>query len=185
MDKKVAKLVAISRGFAGDNATYKSCDGEIIVCVGWALLAPYVTTVLVNNEEVARFDDREYIQPHVALARLGYDVSGAVDFAASTSIDNYSSRVPMVRVTHEALTSIAIQVIAMVLKKNKDYGDAWQRHGGAGWAMKLADKLCRIETLANDQEALVLNEDIEDSLRDAIGYSLLGLLWLRENKPGE
>ena len=30
---------------------------------------------------MAEFNDLEYVQPHIALARLGYEVHGMVDFA--------------------------------------------------------------------------------------------------------
>lgn len=83
MNKEV-RLKSISRGFGGDNAVYKGDGIEIMVCVGWALLSPHMTHVFIDGKEIAKFEDQEYIQPHVALARLGYTVSGAVDFAAST-----------------------------------------------------------------------------------------------------
>ena len=86
---KKARLTKISRGFGGDNAFYETsstCEGktviqEIIVAVGWALLASYNTTVLIDGDVVAEFDDSKYVQPHIALARLGYEVQGMVDFA--------------------------------------------------------------------------------------------------------
>jgi len=87
-----------------------------------------------------------------------------------------------VAVTRQKLVDKATDVIDLVMRKNADYGDAWQRQGGCGWALRLADKLCRIETLADGREALVLDEAIEDTLKDAIGYALLGLLWLDKRK---
>lgn len=83
MGKRV-RLESISRGFGGDNAIYKGDGKEINVGVGWALLNTYITLVIIDGKKVARFVDQEYIQPHIALARLGYEVSGAVDFAAYT-----------------------------------------------------------------------------------------------------
>lgn len=85
---ETARLKSISRGFGGDTAVYESCDGEITVSVGWALMAPHVTRVDAHGKLLATFHDREYIQPHIALARLGYEVSGAVDFAANTCADS-------------------------------------------------------------------------------------------------
>ena len=79
-----AWLVSISRGFGGDNAYYKergSGRPQINVAVNWALLHPFLTEVFVDGKKVAEFTDREYVQPHVALARLGYTVHGTVDFA--------------------------------------------------------------------------------------------------------
>jgi len=85
----------------------------------------------------------------------------------------------MIEVTEEKLRHITEQVIQIVLKKNHDYGNAWQRHDYS-WILRIVDKLYRVETLADGRQALVLNESIEDTLRDVIGYSLLGLLYLRK-----
>lgn len=88
-----AWLTGISRGFGGDNAFYEDKSPQhraITVCVSWA--APFIdtgaygTTVLIDDEVVAEFNDLEYIQPHVALARLGYVVHGTVDFAQVFSL---------------------------------------------------------------------------------------------------
>lgn len=83
-----AWLTGISRGFGGDNAFYEvrgTPAQKITIAVGWALGGPYSTTVLIDDEPVAEFNDPEYIQPHVALARLGYVVHGMVDFAQAFS----------------------------------------------------------------------------------------------------
>lgn len=81
-------------------------------------------------------------------------------------------------VTITKLADVASDVISLVLEKNEDYGDAWQKQSIIGVLVRLADKLYRIETLADGREALVAGEDIEESLIDAIGYSMLGLLYL-------
>lgn len=83
-----AWLTGISRGFGGDNAFYEvrgTPVQKITIAVGWALGGPYSTIVLIDKEVVAEFNDLEYIQPHVALARLGYVVHGTVDFAEAVS----------------------------------------------------------------------------------------------------
>lgn len=87
-----------------------------------------------------------------------------------------------IEVTPDKLIRIASDVIELILVKNQDYGDAWQRQGMAGCLVRLADKLYRVETLSDGREALVVDEKIEDTLRDAIGYSMLGLLYLKEHK---
>lgn len=86
----------------------------------------------------------------------------------------------MIEVTGPKLVKLAAEVIKLVMKKNHDYKDAWQKQGGVGWAVRIADKLFRTENLASGAEALVLDEDIRKTLIDNIGYSLLGLLWLEE-----
>lgn len=83
-------LTGIFRGVGGDNAFYEvrgTPPQKIIVCVGWALLTAYNTSVIIDDGLVAEFNDLEYIQPHVALARLGYVVHGTVDFAQAFSTE--------------------------------------------------------------------------------------------------
>ncbi len=89
-----------------------------------------------------------------------------------------------VEVTHGDLMVIALQVTRKIMQKNHDYGDAWQKQGMPGVMSKLADKLYRVDNLLG-KEALVVGEGIEDSLVDAIGYSLLGLLYLRRKEHEE
>jgi len=91
----------------------------------------------------------------------------------------------LVKVTEERLSATASDVIDLVLKKNADYGDAWQRQGLAGALVRLTDKFFRLETLADGREALVVNEAIEDTLMDVVGYGLLGLLYVRQKEVGK
>ena len=176
---KVATLKSISRGFGSDNAIYESSGDSIMVCVGWALMNPHSTTVLLNGEKVAKYEDRRYIQPAEALSRLGYEVSGTVDFASLLPPMVANAR--MIKVTERKLAKIASEVIKLVMEKNHDYASAWQKHSGVGWAVRIADKLMRVENLQSGKQALVLGEDVCKTLIDNIGYSLLGLLWLEEN----
>ena len=87
-----------------------------------------------------------------------------------------------VEVTRSKLESIAYSVVNLVLRKNKDYGDAWQFPGINGAMANLADKLFRVENLADGRERLVQDENVLETLIDAVGYSLLGILYLQENE---
>lgn len=82
-----------------------------------------------------------------------------------------------VTVKRDRLEMVAGAVISLMLRKNADYGDAWQALGQAGAAARFVDKLFRIERLANGQEALVVNEKLTDSVMDMVGYGLLILLY--------
>lgn len=87
-----------------------------------------------------------------------------------------------VTVTREALQSVADEIVELLLRKNADYGDAWQRNGAVGVLVRSLDKALRLETISG-REALVVDESAEDTLRDMAGYALLGLLWM--TKCGE
>lgn len=88
----------------------------------------------------------------------------------------------MIKVTEKKLVLLARRVIALVMQKNADYGDAWQRQGVNGVLVRLADKLYRIENLSDGREVLVPSEALRDTLVDAIGYAMLGLLYLNETE---
>ena len=77
--------------------------------------------------------------------------------------------------------AIAQDVAMLVLEKNADYGDAWQKHGLAGVLVRISDKALRLQNLEG-QEALIVDENIDDTLMDIAGYALLGLLKERSKK---
>lgn len=69
------------------------------------------------------------------------------------------------------LSNICTDVIDIVIKKNADYGDNnLLRDGLLGVAIRLGDKVERIKNLClNEAE---VDESIDDTLRDIIGYAL-------------
>jgi len=82
----------------------------------------------------------------------------------------------MIEVTEAGLLWHAREIVDLVLAKNHDYGDAWQKHGLAGVLVRISDKALRLENLEG-KEALVVEAEA-DTLRDIAGYALLGLLRL-------
>jgi hypothetical protein len=79
------------------------------------------------------------------------------------------------------LNDISKDVIEIVIKKNADYGDAWQRFGPFTPLIRLNDKLLRVETLSSGQRAMVVDEDLTQTIVDIIGYSFLLLGYFRVN----
>ena len=53
------------------------------------------------------------------------------------------------------------------------------QYGAAAYFLRIADKISRAETLSN-KDALVLDEKIEDTLKDIIGYTLLYINYLND-----
>jgi hypothetical protein len=101
-----------------------------------------------------------------------------------------------VPVTEESLTQISKEaveafinkthpdieeIIKLLLVKNADYGDAWQRFGIFTPLIRQNDKILRVQTLSDGREALVAGEKIVDTLADIVGYGLLALLKLKQN----
>lgn len=84
------------------------------------------------------------------------------------------------KLSHE-LAGICWAIIAMLVKKNTDYGDSYatlrREYGPVAYLIRLADKANRLKALQS-HEALV-SESYEDTVRDIAGYALLELVYLR------
>ncbi|MDR0895275.1 MAG: DUF1599 domain-containing protein [Prevotellaceae bacterium] len=78
----------------------------------------------------------------------------------------------------EQVKRIADGVIQTLLKKNADYGGASFDLGLNGNMVHLWDKIKRYRTLVeNSNKGIEPNfESVEDTLKDIIGYAIIGLL---------
>ena len=74
------------------------------------------------------------------------------------------------------IKEIAIDVADLVEKKNKDYGNSFDKtleeYGDTAYFLRIEDKLSRLKSLSK-KDAAVVDESIEDTLKDIIGYTLL------------
>ena len=74
------------------------------------------------------------------------------------------------------IKEIAIDVADLVEKKNKDYGNSFDKtleeYCDTAYFLRIEDKLSRLKSLSK-KEAAVIDESIEDTLKDIIGYTLL------------
>ena len=91
--------------------------------------------------------------------------------------------VPKVSNNLSYISKIALEVAELVNRKNHDYGKSFDKsvdkYGAAAYFLRIADKISRAETLSN-KDALVLDEKIEDTLKDIIGYTLLYINYLND-----
>ena len=74
------------------------------------------------------------------------------------------------------IKQIALEVAELVEKKNRDYGNSFDRtlgeYGDTAYFLRIEDKLSRLKSLSK-KEAAVIDESMEDTLKDIIGYTLL------------
>lgn len=74
------------------------------------------------------------------------------------------------------IKEIAIDVADLVEKKNKDYGNSFDKtleeYGDTAYFLRIEDKLSRLKSLSK-KDAAVVDESIEDTLKDIVGYTLL------------
>ena len=75
-----------------------------------------------------------------------------------------------------SIKEIALEVAELVEKKNRDYGNSFDRtlgeYGDTAYFLRIEDKLSRLKSISK-KEAAVIDESIEDTLKDIIGYTLL------------
>ncbi len=84
----------------------------------------------------------------------------------------------------EEVRRITDEVIQILLKKNADYGGASFDLGLNGNMVHLWDKISRYKTLIeNKLKGQNPNfESIEDTLKDIMGYAIIGLIILNDDK---
>lgn len=75
---------------------------------------------------------------------------------------------------------------SVLIKKNHDYGNSvqkqFQKYGLTSILIRLDDKLSRLDNLL-DNNQMVSDESILDTLQDLAGYALLGKICLQSEKP--
>lgn len=87
----------------------------------------------------------------------------------------------------EWITNVCCEVEALLQKKNSDYGNSFslqfEKYGILSALIRMDDKMKRLENLVNGHEAKV-NESIEDTLKDLVGYGVLALVELSKQEEG-
>lgn len=88
--------------------------------------------------------------------------------------------------TETQIRSITEDIIQILLKKNADYGGASFDLGLNGNMVHLWDKVRRYRTLVekNNKGESPNFESIEDTLKDIIGYAIIGQIILNNEKDG-
>ena len=79
----------------------------------------------------------------------------------------------------EAIHDIEEECFDIMYKKNQDYGDNISRHGAEGVIIRLWDKLYRLDNVFHSGTREVIDETLEDTIKDARNYLTILLLLLR------
>lgn len=82
--------------------------------------------------------------------------------------------------TENQVREIVEPIIQMLVKKNADYGDAALDFGHYGNMVSLWHKIKRYRMLVERQQQPNF-ESVDDTLRDIIGYSIIGLIISEQN----
>lgn len=82
------------------------------------------------------------------------------------------------------IKDIALEVAELVEKKNRDYGNSFDKtvneYGDTAYFLRVEDKISRLKSLANKDAEV--EESIEDTLKDIIGYTLLMINYKRNER---
>ena len=77
------------------------------------------------------------------------------------------------------IVTIAKEIAQLVEKKDKDYNSAFSKtlkeYGNVAYFLRIDDKLNRLKNLMLNNNNAEVNESVEDTLKDIIGYTLLML----------
>ena len=89
-------------------------------------------------------------------------------------------KVPEVNEVYESeIVTIANEIAELVEKKDKDYNSAFSKtlkeYGDVAYFLRIDDKLNRLKSLLLDNKDAEVNESVEDTLKDIVGYTLLML----------
>jgi Nucleotide modification associated domain 1 len=81
------------------------------------------------------------------------------------------------------------EALTLLVNKRKDYGPNALKGGVHGIAIRMSDKMARLENLLGiadgsfkSKNAIVGDEKIEDTFRDLINYGILALIEIEKKK---
>lgn len=80
----------------------------------------------------------------------------------------------------QQMKDIQAESLALFIKKNADYGDAFAKYGVIGVIIRMQDKLHRAITITNTGVNLVKDEGIRDTLIDLHNYAAMALMLINE-----
>ena len=91
----------------------------------------------------------------------------------------YYLKYRFVPVVESDIVNIALEIGELVEKKDKDYNSAFSKtlkeYGNVAYFLRIDDKLNRLKNLMLNNNNAEVNESVEDTLKDIVGYTLLML----------
>ena len=70
-------------------------------------------------------------------------------------------------------------------KKNKDYGNSFEKYGPIGVIVRMQDKINRLVSVTDNGINMIEKESIRDTLIDLHNYSAMAIMLLDKNKKSE
>ena len=82
----------------------------------------------------------------------------------------------------EQMKAVQNEGLELFSRKNKDYGDAFAKHGIIGVLIRMSDKIDRCLSVSNSGVNLVHDEALRDTLIDLHNYSAMAIMLMDEEK---
>lgn len=82
----------------------------------------------------------------------------------------------------EQLENVQSEAMALFVRKNADYGDAFANYGPIGVLVRMGDKLARLQSVTKNGISLVNDEKVRDTLIDLHNYSAMAIMLLDEGE---
>jgi len=68
------------------------------------------------------------------------------------------------------------EALDLFIKKNKDYGDSFAKHGPIGVIVRMGDKIQRLISVTKSGVNMVQNESVRDTLIDLHNYAAMAVM---------
>lgn len=81
----------------------------------------------------------------------------------------------------EQMKAVQDEGLELFSRKNKDYGDAFAKHGTIGVLIRMSDKIDRCLSVSNSGVNLVHDEALRDTLIDLHNYSAMAIMLMDED----
>ena len=98
----------------------------------------------------------------------------------------YYLKYRFVPVLQSDIVNIALEIAELVEKKDKDYNRAFlktiKEYGNVAYFLRIDDKLNRLKNLLLNNNNAEINESVEDTLKDIVGYTLLMLKEIKNRR---
>lgn len=78
------------------------------------------------------------------------------------------------------MKTIQAEALELFIRKNHDYGDAFETHGLVGVLVRMQDKISRAMSISNNSiEVKVKDEKLRDTLIDLHNYAAMAIMCMK------
>ena len=137
----------------------------------------------IDNERAKSYLTKDKIYNVINKGKSLYLIRDDKDELNAYSVTRFIKVPETNEVSESEIVTIAKEIGELVEKKDKDYNSAFSKtlkeYGNVAYFLRIDDKLNRLKNLMLNNNNATVNESVEDTLKDIIGYTLLMLKELK------